>query len=764
MKKIKIIGWALILFSFITLTGFSPALADNLRLRTETPSPTPLPPPVITGAITPASNYPQEDQVKFSDLGMQEDKILQGPFDSLGLNFSLPADWSVQNGGQLELSLTGYFSSIVPAQNEVNFDNTVAGYLTVVLNGITLQKIVLQGNGDRAFFLAIPGEALQVDPLTGLYSLTIQWDASASCTLNLTTSVIIHPDSLLILPHSSVPLSPNLVAYPRPFIQPNSPQSIGVSVVVPPSPGTSDMQAALAVITNLGRTSQGDLSFSLIPGTQLSDEQLKANHLIFVGQTGAFEQLKTLPVFSSDSADDGVVQVMSSPWNPGRAVLVVTGGSGAAIQKAARALIAGPLIPTNPEKTVSVVKDIQTVSGTGDFTEDRTFGELGQSDFTSTTFGTQKMTFQFSIPPDMPVGAEAYMDLSFNHSQLIDYLRSGIVARINGSPVGSVRLGDATAEFNKFRMIIPATALRSGLNQMEIQVDMLPRDLCSDPRRESLWITVFADSLIHIPFTTQPISNPLPQTLGDYPRPFTSVELSNTVIVLPANDPASWQAAALLVFDLGMQTIGSNSSPDVFFADYVPENILTDKYIVVIGRPTQLPFLTQLAAGMPAAFDGSNDLLSEIKAQFSFKFQPGTSLGYLELASADQLKGKPVLAVLGSSDEGIQWAVRAMINSAQRRKLAAGNFAVVQGSRLTVLNIRSVEATAQAPEFPAGSISGTPVTDLTPISPQAAATSTWVFPVLIFSILLMVAILGYRIISNFQLRTRTSGVFRSRNR
>lgn len=765
MKKIFYILWILV---FVVLSGASIAsatLAASPAANQVTASPSQ---PPLSPSATPQPGKPgdQADQLEFRALGLTQIKPLQGPLDAIKLDFGLPADWKLLPGASLELNLTSFLSSVMPAQGDVTLSEVIAGSLSVTLNNVPLQTIILKGNNSQVVSIPIPGGALAPNPLTGQQELVIVWDGSVACDFNMVTSVMIDPASRLILPHQQVPLTLDLASFPRPIYIENLPSPARVSLVVPDRPSQSELQAALAVAAGLGRMTQNKLGLDLIPLSHLDEASRNANHLIFVGRIAAFDALSTslhdlVPVTQPASAEDGVIQIVASPWNPSRAILSVSGGSDQAILKAGQALSSGTLV-TAARPDLVVVRQVTAPASAAEFIEDQTFALLGYPDHTFTNFGSSSMLVTFVIPAGITISPEAYMDLVFNHSALIDYLRSAIVVRLNGVPIGSARLSDTTSVMNALRLIIPTTAMRNGTNLLEIQADLFPRSICSDPRLGSLWITVFSNSLLHLPQGGQLMSVRQAQYLGDFPRPFTANnELSDTTFILAKGDVAAWQVAGNLAAYLGAHTSGVKSVPAVLWADALATNMPADSNLIVIGQPAQMPFLANLAGILPAALDAQGELTPAVKAGITFQVSPQAGLGYLELgqlAAGETGQGKALLAILGSAEEGVRLAASALTDASLLPKLATGNFALLQGRNVMVQDLKPAPGGAAPEAGGQPTAGGTPPPAATPVLEGVPASfgqpEGWIMPVMGVSFALIILMLAMRLNTGLRKRRR----------
>ena len=703
-------------------------------------------------AASPQTTQPVQS-ITFSDLGYTQDQVLQGPFGSTVFTFSLPPEWRLLPGAELQLELSAYFSTLVIGQEEQNLDTINAGQLEITLNGVPLPDTVLQGRGNKTLSFPLPEAALLPDAVSGLHTLMIQWNAGATCEINLATSIILHPTSRINMPFELVNPDIDLGRFPWPLIQHTAGFNRGLTLILPDQPSASELETALAIAARLGRDSGGQLDLAIHPESLLPGTRKNNTHLILIGRTAALKMLQDIELPQSPTglaADDGLLRMAASPWNESLLVIAVGGQSDLAVLKAGRGLSAGNLL-TNAARDTAVLSASQPPAVSQSFAVDQTFADLQYSSLTFTSFGSNRQSIFFNLPYGMKAGADAYLDLAFNHSQLLDYLRSGIIVRLNDEPVGSVRLSDTTADFNRLRMILPASSLRPGRNELIFQVDLQPRTICLDPRMESLWVTIFADSLLHLPPGGQINRKISGLTLSEYPAALLNIDPANLVFILPQDEPAAWQAAVLLAFDLGMQGCACETSPRVSLANQTSTAGIENASLMIIGLPNQLPVLSSLGAVLPVSFDINNQLSESSQSKIPFRGFESSSLGYLQSAWLDSDNNQLAFAILGTDDSGLVLAAQTLIDARTRPALRNGNFGLLQGSQLVVESILPGQV---SPEMiiPAGDEPAQlPMpTNESPITPQASNFAPWMLPALILAVSLVIILLAWEIYANTQ--------------
>ena len=121
---------------------------------------------------------------------------------------------------------------------------------------------------------------------------------------------------------------------------------------------------------------------------QLTPDQKSANHLIFVGKAASLPILGQLqlPVPSNagqfqvagGNADDGLIEMVDSPWSISHVILVVSGDTDQGALKAAQAVSTGTLL-SDRVPNVSIVQNIQTASASAPQPVDQTLADMGYS-------------------------------------------------------------------------------------------------------------------------------------------------------------------------------------------------------------------------------------------------------------------------------------------------------------------------------------------------------------------------------------------------
>jgi len=688
------------------------------------------------------------DSYTFADMGLGE-RTLTGPIDTTSFQFSLPAQWRLTEGTEARLALQVYLGDTSGVAAEAASGQDLEGsQLSVEFNGRRIATIELDKSGPREVAVPVPESALQPGG-DGRYALRISLDSRADCDASNIVEVAIGSGSTMVLPHEEVDVPMQLDRLPRPFFQRTFfPEQ--ALIVVPNQPTQEELQSAMTIAAGFGRMSGNRLQLGVRRAADLTRKEYASSHLLLVGKPGGLPLIGELelPValksehFAADKlgADDGVVQLVASPWDDTRGVLVVSGNTDTGVLKAAQATAAGQLL-VDEKRAFSIVSDVQPatieVNELGAYTLD----DLGYERQRMSGVGYGLLSYDFFIPEGYTVDEDAAFDLQFTHSRLLDYGLSGVTVLVNDSSVGSVRLSDETSGPSTSRFSIPGSAVHPGRNQLALRANLIPRATCYEEQETDLWFEVWPESLVSLPLRETRASSFRSLSLAEYPRPFTqSPNLRSSALIVPAADAASWETAAMVAADLGSRMNSSFVQIGAAFADAVPAELRETHDLIIIGRASSLPIVAELNQALPAPFEGEGDRAINRRTNVIFSPAQERSEGYLQLLTAPWDGEHMILAIMGTDDASVRQAAAVLSQPAQRAQLG-GNFTLVVGDQLIVggnrITARPDPAAAAEATAPAAAV---PTQDFSGAQPPQAANSLLI--PLVLSVSLILAILG----------------------
>ncbi len=684
----------------------------------------------------------------------EEAIVLTGPFDSIYYAFAIPNSWALLPAAELHLDMTVVHNKISASE----FGYPVAlggGTLNVYLNNALLGVLNMNDNGHVQEILTVPLDAFVSNRADKRMSFSVDLVASDNCFVDDDFSLIIHPTSYFSLPHNIVAPMPDITSlsellYQRTFVQESA------LLVLPDRPSAAELQAALTVAGWLGNISGDSLPVDLTTMSSLTSEQKSSNHLILVGRPSAFTTLDSLQLpaptvsgnyqIATENTDAGIIQLVNSPWDLSSVVVLVSGNSDAGVIKAAQALSTGVIRP-HRYMNLAVVEDIQLLQAAQHAVstpETRTLASMGHSNRLFDTKGFNVETYNFHIPFGWTVAEDAYFELAYGNSALLDFEQSEIIVTLNDSPIGSIRFDSETSKnaVNRVKIDIPQTAVVPGSNRLEVRGYIYPDDICTRPENQGLWINIWNDSVLSIPLTQKQSNSTNVVNMADYPMPFTlDNELNSTAFVLPKNDPDAWRSAAKISSYLASVANPTIVTLSAFFGEDFPEDKRQDYHVILIGRPSELPVVGELSQFLPVPFEAGSDKAVEGNMRVIYNIPADAPLGYVELLPSPWNSEYVIYAILGNSTQGLVWAGSAM-TQADLRSQISGNLLIVNGPRVLASDTRVFPIAENLPspeEIP--SVSTIATSEPNSQNPQAVQSLNWIPLAILIGISLIVLII-----------------------
>jgi len=708
---------------------------------------------------THAQTAANDGVVTLADLGKTEIS-LNGPFDTSTISFGLPADWKFTGDAQMNLNISTTFISAALGNSPL----VVGGTLTVGFNRVTVATLVLSEIGTSNHTIDIPASLLVSPREDGLMELRFTLNSGISCVADQHMNVVINSASSTSFLYEEQKPDTALINFPRPIFQSTIFPDLAM-VVIPDQPTALELQSAFTVISGLGNLSSGNLGLDLIPVSQLTEAQKAATHLIFVGKAASLPMLAELPLplevqkeafpFTDGGQDNGVIQMVNSPWAVRNAVLVVSGNTDAGTLKAAQAVSTG-IFQENTSPNLAIVEEIQDTAVPAPLSTDQSFADLGYSANQFTNRGVDSQTYSFYIPSGSSLSADAYLELAFGHSALLDYTTSGIVVLLNNQPIGSVRFSDTTAgqAINRTRVAIPPSVAIPGDNRVEIRANLEPLDDCTDPNLRGLWAVTWPESRLHLPFTSSQLNTQMNLDLTAYPAPmiFDST-LGTTAVIFKRDDLASWQSFARVASYLGDRSNGSITKLGVFFDDELSAADLSKYNLIVVGQPSNMAVMDELNAALPVPFEKGSDITQGKFLQVTYQIPPEVPIGYVELMPSPWNSEKVLIAAFGNTATGVNWSISALVDAPLRSQLA-GDFAVINDTRIQTIDTRLVVAVANTPA--PQNITAPEVPATQPETSPSVSRPGWLVPALVLVIALIVFVVAAAVMTNLR-NTRKNG-------
>lgn len=583
------------------------------------------------------------------------------------------------------LDLPGNFV-ITPGNN---YFDLVSTHLLKTLDGTaTLQTNVndravaaTELTTENSLTSTIRVDLAESDLKTGRNIIELDLDTGGSCEEPAADiRVSVDPASTLSFGYQQRPYQADLSLYPFPFAE-RSVLETPVTIVLPDQPTAKDLSAAATIAGGLGRASRGEIDLSTVAATDLDAEQRNNSHLIVIGQPENNSVLADLelplPISRTNlETGHGVLQEIVSPWNEFRLVLTVGGLSDEAVAKASQTLNrqANFLGMRGP---VAVVIDLlpldeAEISDTGSMT----LASQGYDDQVVYGGESQSFDFDFDLPPGWRLEEPPFFTLKFAHADILDPYQSIIDIKLNGLPIGSALLDKSNTNEGELTVTLPMHKLRTGRNLLTVGVDMsLPgTDACAARNDDRAWTVVNSESEVFLPYDAVN----LPPDLRLLPHPFSSqFGFDETIIVLPDDAPAaSLDHAVQLAAYLGRASRPQHVAAHITYASEVDKAMRENNNLILLGLPTEHDLIAEINDNLPQPFMPDSNLLKPLAVDsVSFMPDPERVAGLLQVINSPWNSNYSLLAITGTSQEGIGLALESLLSETRGLK---GNVAVIE--------------------------------------------------------------------------------------
>jgi hypothetical protein len=285
---------------------------------------------------------------------------------------------------------------------------------------------------------------------------------------------------------------------------------------------------------------------------------------------------------------------------------------------------------------------------------------------------------------------------------------------LNEQPVGSTFLDASNANDGQWTLSLPSRVLQDGENQLTIAVEMtLPGadevDRCRLLDDARLWTVLNQNSRVSVPYE---IVDPRP-ALQHLPYPFAQDSgLSQTLWVMPNGyDAVLADDLVRLVARYGAVVETDHLSANVLVADDVEQDDWQGYNIVLLGRLAQNSLLREFNDRLPWRFiDGGDALTRTSKGEPGLQLELGedATVGLIQIIPSPWNKVRTLMAVTGTSDDGVHLAVQTLLDANQALR---GNLVVIEAPPTGARRVQSTDtrpAQADEPDTPGSDPGETP--------------------------------------------------------
>jgi cellulose synthase (UDP-forming) len=481
-------------------------------------------------------------------------------------------------------------------------------HIKVILNGTlfaTIQPTPGQMGGsssqDAEAEFAIPPELLVHNN-----ALTIQFIGHYTMVCedpaNTTLWSRVHRNTYLDIQGDLLPLADDLKQLPMPFLDPAVIQPLSIPVIFPSTPSYKGIQAAGIITSYFGMISESrPVRFPVHIGA------IPAGNAIVIAESPG-----SLPAgLNLQSVSNATVSMRTNPNDPYSKILIVTGGDGDQLLRAAQAVALHGDMLQGSDTTIDSLKlpDRQQPDGAPRWA--RTDQTIGLWDYATADQlqgdGSAPLNVYFRIPPDIFYSERpnAVLRLAYRYNSVPIGPISSMQVRINNAFLGSVPLipGQEASKRMQTDVPVPVVNLRPFSNSLsfDFTFQLLKKGGCQDTTPINMQGAILRDTYLDL--RGYPHYAPLPnlETFANAGFPFTRLaDLAETTVVLPPTPTEQEiEAFVTLMGHFGRQTGFPVLRVTVAGADVLQQGARND--FLVIGTGDDQPGFDKMANYLPVA-------------------------------------------------------------------------------------------------------------------------------------------------------------------
>lgn len=581
--------------------------------------------------------------------------------------------------GNFQISPTGNYIDLVTYHNPPIPDKT--SVLRTTLDGRPVNVFSLTENNAISSTIRanLPVGVLH----TGVNTIRMDLDTGGTCFApGALVDLYVDQESTISFGYQQFPYPTDLSLYPFPFTE-KSIFNIPVTIVLPEQPTLADISAASTVAAGLGKMSGGAIDLKAVFVDDLDISVRNNDHLILIGKPDNHALIADLDLpLSIDTAQlkpgQGIIEEIVSPWNEFRLILIVSGLEDEGVLKASYALNrkAHFLGMRGPAAIVTELNPVQQPTALR--AASMTLASLGYDD--QVIYGTspQDYLFRFNLPPGWRLERPPFFTLEFAHAEILDPFESAMDISLNDVPIGSTLLDAANTDNGVLTVSLPARTLETGRNSLKVSIEMNPRgsdrDPCGDVQDKRIWTVISNESEVFLPYD----AGNLRADLRLFPYPFSqNSNFEQTLFVLPDQlSPQILNDLIRLATQMGSSAQTERIAIQVASGSDIGEGTLKSYHIILLGRASQNTLLREVNQYLPQPFARDGDTLAPLAVDsVAFVDTSQRDAGLLQIIASPWNERYSLLAIGGTTDEGIQLAVETLLTRASALR---GNLAVVE--------------------------------------------------------------------------------------
>ena len=709
---------ALILIVFLSLLAiiFHPVQASLVSQTTPQPGETVTQPAPETDTATTVvvpniNDYNNSANITFKEIGLPKVIDIHYP-GSFEIYVDFPDRWIISAPGTSYIELHYDLEDPNYELNILDVDNKVIPRIEVYINELFVTTFIpIHGKNNVVTFPITPAvldSQRTLNPFNEFnvrFVYQVNWDDN--CEYQGIFAIL--DTSKFILNYLTVdPAKISLVEYTNVLFQ-NSFIQETLLIVVPDEPNAIINEAVVNISEDIGNRSTGNIQIQVVKVSQATPDLLSKSSIIVVGsarQNSLQKQVYSQGSFIFGLAggdqisyqgnvldkDEGMLQVIRSPYNPNYFLLSVAGNSDKAIERAYRSLI-------NPSPGMTDYYSIEREDVP--FARSVSFIDTGEIQFTDLAIrertyygiGEHEMFVSFYVPINWKLEDNAALVMNYAYSENLSPKNSSVSVSLNRKMLGSLPIDHKKAGDKQF--IIPLT--KENIRFGEVNILMLNAIIsapieCSDYRTAGFWVAIRDTSTIYLPHMITEDRNEMPLLVN----PLYHLAYQTDLLISTPEKVSDTELNGLAGL---AYYLGKISPVDIAIHVAVPgkkiENQENMNHLVV-GLPSNNPRIRELNDQLPQKFSDGADTLHESIGGIPYRIPSDVSIGIIEVVPNLETKSSAISVVTGTTAEGLAWALKAF-SVPENRYLMTGDLVYIyqdkvlafqsQAPRRDILNV-----------------------------------------------------------------------------
>ncbi|MEL6247586.1 MAG: cellulose biosynthesis cyclic di-GMP-binding regulatory protein BcsB [Cyanobacteria bacterium J06648_16] len=627
-------------------------------------------------------------------LGGQPDGVrLQGMQTETALSFSRPRNWQTKS-----------------IKAEIHYQPSPAladgSFLTLQVNGTNVGSVPLQQTGTvKKVAFSIP--AYLIENFNEM-KLLAQQKTDETCVDPfdpvLWTEIL--PSSRLLIDYDYAPAPLDFSAYPFPLFDELSLDPQPFALVLPKQLDTDWATASARFQASLGRWADyRPLETRTVKALAELQAQERAVIIGTPAQQPALARLN-LPISlkqnqliqagSTPIADDIGVLILTTTADGGKPVLVATGNSPAAVEKAVQFLVraeestlgTGSMILVDELTPLPSPQErdwpLQLPDSNAFKLSDLRVNKLAAFEETTVKGAfADPITFDFRALPDDQFQRGSTMELVYSYSPQVNHRLSTIEVMLDDVVIAGEDLDSQEGGMRETLKIDLPTELITPTSQMQVRFRLKPREAgaCKRVTDDQLWGTLHADTQFTLKRDRVVNLPDLSLMRVGYPLAAPQ-DLSKTALVLPNNPSASELELMLAVSErLGRLSRADSVQLKVYQAESLPQSAKDEMNLVAIGLQDQFPLsevLEQQGLSLSSALSRQwKQTQTRIRTAFD------DHQGLLTAISSPWHKQRVVLTLTAQRNEGLAALTQLMVEDDLFYQLEADTVLVSEAAVVT---------------------------------------------------------------------------------